>query len=362
MPNRFPRDAFIKKAKGKEHSRDFITEALSYARNLESRGLPVIFSRKHLALLLNMSYDELTDIILNRSAYYNHFKIRKKRGGVRFISTPAQPLKRIQRILLADLLSAVELHEKCIGFRRGYSIKKHAENHAHADVVFSLDLYRFFDSICERRVFGMFKEIGYAANLAVDLAKIATVQWPWNALQELNGEKHKPSDFTISGCVLPQGAPTSPVISNIIARRLDVRLDALASKVGASYSRYADDIVFSGSYGSIPSVNTVGRIVSEEGFFINKTKVRRAKKGTRQLITGLTVSNGVHVQKSYKKDVSRHLYYCSKYGVNSHLEKISMTKSNYKDWLLGRIMFIRSIEPEVGDTFIRRFDEISWLL
>lgn len=363
MNSVFPRNEYIEIAKKEGHSEEFIDESLEYVNNLVVNNLPVIFSTKHLAELLKISYKDLMNIIYNREDEYSNFKIRKKRTGYREIMSPSENLKYIQRWINNSILKKVKLEKCCKGFIQGSSIKNNAEIHENKDAILKFDLLRFFDTINEKRVYGVFRNLGYAKNLAVDLAKITTVEssflyWE-SALKNVNELKGFAGNLNT---ILPQGAPTSPYLSNIIATQMDKRLSALSSKLGVVYSRYADDIVFSGELDKLPSANTVEKIIRQEGFLVNRSKTKIQKRGNRQIVTGLTVTNGVHVPKKYKKDIWYHLHYCNLAGPKAHLIKNKIYKSNFKDWLFGRICFVYSIEPEVGKKMMDAFNEILWIL
>nr|WP_236588095.1 reverse transcriptase family protein [Tumebacillus amylolyticus] len=306
----------------------------------------------------------LLRITEQRDRNYHRFLLEKRAGGFREILTPKPLLKRIQRLIYVNILATVELDQSCLGFREGRSIKDNAQIHANQDAVMKVDLYRFFDTISEKRVYGMFKSLGYHTNLSVDFAKLTTLHPSEQYYLEIMNDKNLPDHYPDPHFArLPQGAPTSPVISNIIARNLDFRLRKLAEKLGVNYSRYADDITFSGVLTKLPKIHLINDIVRSEGFFINGSKISLRKKGTKQLVTGLTVSNGVHVPKKYKQETWRHLYYSKKYGAKDHLRRIGKTGiSGFEEWLLGRIHFIRSIEPEVGDAMLEKYEVIDWSL
>jgi RNA-directed DNA polymerase len=160
---------------------------------------------------------------------------------------------------------------------------------------------------------------------------------------------------------LPQGAPTSPALANLVAYGLDRRLSGLATNLGVRYTRYADDLTFSGNYSQLPKLGLINTIVRSEGFYINPSKTSLRRRGQQQKVTGLIVSGTiVKVPKKYKKEVWKHLYFAKKFGVYKHLENIKNSKFAFQDWLLGRIMFIRSIELEEGNKMLHEFYQIKW--
>jgi len=161
--------------------------------------------------------------------------------------------------------------------------------------------------------------------------------------------------------VLPQGASTSPVISNIILRKLDSRLSKMASSRGIQYSRYADDMTFSGERKNFPPITLLREVIREEGFLLHPQKIGFHKKGRRQLVTSLTVSNGVHVDRSFKKKVAKHIYCCITFGVENHLKYLGIPEQGfYREWLLGKIYYIYSIERETAHKLLKEFNKIDW--
>ncbi len=362
----FSRNSYIKEAKSLNHSPEFIEETLEYAQNLIDQNLPVIFSTKHLSLMLSIDYTDLVNIILEREHHYKYYQIRKRRGGVRQISSPYADLKLIQRWINDMILSNVPLAESAKGFIPKKSIKDNALPHSGKKVILNVDLLKYFDSITEHRVYGIFKRLGYHKNLAVDLAKLTTVEMKYDYFKSFSDKEQKifSNLYYRKVAVLPQGAPTSPTLSNIASKELDEKLFNLSQESGSSYSRYADDMTFSSDDESdLPSVNEIVGIIKEEKLFVNWNKVKKYKKGQRQLVTGLTISDGVHIPKKFKKEIRRHLHFCIKYDPESHMKRLGKSELGYyREWLLGKIYYIKSIEPELGNKLIWEFNKINWSL
>jgi len=160
--------------------------------------------------------------------------------------------------------------------------------------------------------------------------------------------------------VLVQGASTSPMLSNIACLKLDNRLNKLSIKSGVNYSRYADDITFSGKADSLPSLNLLKKIIENEKFVINWGKVGIYKKGQKQQVTGLLVNGSVRIPNKFKHDIFRHLFFCKKFGPANHFNKIAPDKSYRKEWLMGKILFVNSIEPNVAKLMFQQFKMIDW--
>lgn len=358
----FPRDLFKKQAIKSGHSAKFVKEALKYIDKLNAKDLPVIFSLMHLSILVGIELSELERIIDRRHYFYSHYLIKKKRGGFRRIVAPHANIKYLQKWIKENILDKVILSDYATGFVKNKSILHNAKIHENKDAILNIDLSNFFETISERRVYGIFKSLGYASNLSVDLAKVCTARVNkdiFNSLSEIEQEHFKDL-HNLNKSVLVQGAPTSPAISNIICRKMDYRLSKLADSLGANYSRYADDITFSGNISQLPNLGIIKKIVEEEDFCINWNKVGRYKKGQKQAVTGLLIDNNVRIPKSFKKNIYRHLYFCKKFGASSHFQKISPDKGYRKEWILGKILYVNSIEPEEAKKMYKLVQEIEW--
>ncbi|MDQ8011388.1 MAG: reverse transcriptase domain-containing protein [Flavobacterium nitrogenifigens] len=362
----FNQDEYISQATLKEHSTEFIEITVEYAKNLSRQELPVIFSTYHLSIILDIPFDELSYMIENPHFFYKYYQIKKRNGkGFRQIVSPFNTLRIIQQYINQEILSKIPVSEKANGFVKGKSILDNALPHKNKKAILNIDLLKFFDSISEHRVYGVFESLGYAKNLSVDLAKLVTVGLPQEYLETFTQKELKAYREIVPtySRVLPQGAPTSPTISNLILRRLDKRLSKLSETLKVDYSRYADDITFSGELDNLPKIRLLRHIIREEGFNINWKKVGIYRKGRKQVVTGLTVSNDVHIHRNFKKDVKKHIYGCINFGVENHLKFMQIEdKHLYKEWLLGKIYFINSIEPETAKKIMIEFNKITWII
>lgn len=284
--------------------------------------------------------------------------------------SPSKDLKFIQKWILINILNKYPLASSCTGFIKKKSIFDNAKYHENSDLILKIDLLKFYDTITDKRVYGFFKSLGYVNNLSYSLAKITTAKHRdsyWKGFDEK-------SKNILSGLVnnmppiLPQGAPTSPMIANILATKMDYRFEGLSRKLGFNYSRYADDLTFSVSgTGRLPKLSVIKTIIELEGFYINPDKTRYMKRGVKQYVTGLTTTNGVNVSKKYRKNIIEHIYYCRKYGVSSHLEKRKEDFPNYNpikfhNWLYGHICFINSINKTASIKMRDDFNKIDWFI
>lgn len=359
----FSRNDFQTKAEAEGHSPEFVKSAIDYAENLQRKGLPVIFSTKHLAHLLGVEYTVLSKLILCRYGYYKYYLISKKSGGKRRIIVPYNNLKKIQRWINKFILQKVHVEEYITGFVPKRSIVSNARIHQQAKYISKYDMADFFESINERRVFGVFYGLGYAKNLSVDLAKLCTTLIPeyknYNMTDEESHEFQPLLDR--KEAFLVQGAPTSPALANLCCRHLDERLSGWAVKAGVHYSRYADDITFSADdKKKLPKPSFVQKIVEEE-FRLNKKKTRLLYEGSGLNITGILVDgNRLRLSRKYKNDIERHLYYCEKCGAREHFARFAPNKHHCREWLCGKILYVNAVEPEVAKAMMARVNNIDW--
>lgn len=328
------------------HSNRYLEECLSYAQELQSQNVPVIFDIKHFKQYFPNIREGRWCHLQNNLYCYKEYFIKKRSGGLRHICAPYSDLKYVQRWIYENiLLRKLNSISNCVhGFmpkeEHVRNILSNAKNHTGTKWLINIDLCNFFETIKYDSVWAYFKGLGYEEEVVTLLAKLCTY-------------KHK----------LPQGAPTSPILSNLIARPMDDELVSLAQSYNCNYSRYADDITFSGiSDKHLPSIREIFRIIYKHHFYPNKKKTKVSFPGDRQTVTGLTVSNGIHVPKKYRKDVWKELYCCKKFGVENQIAFRHPNQGLYKYWLLGRIMFIRSIEPDCGNKMLEEFNELNWVI
>lgn len=347
------------------HSKGFNLDIRIYSDLLVSKGLPVIYSLPHLCLLAGVDIERIINITeSDRIIYYKRFKLKKKRGGFRVIQTPNDELKYLQRWILKNILEKVPSHKSCKGFDKNTSIKQNADTHLKSEALLKLDLLRFYDSINERRIYGIFKSLGYHPNLAVSLAKICTIVPDEMFISSFRLQEIELKDYIVSKNegILAQGSPTSPKLSNLISINLDIRFTGLANKNGLNYSRYADDLTFSGNFKQLQKVKKViYRIIREESLFPNYSKTKFIKIGGKFLVTGLNIQNSITtVPKKKKKEIEHHLFHCIDNGVENHIKTAKINNRNFKDWLYGNICFVFSIEQKKGIEYFKEFEKIQW--
>ena len=294
-------------------------------RALSKSGAPVILSVKHFARLLGFDYGMLVRMIKARDKFYRSFTIKKRDGGQRQIEAPYPSLKMVQRwILNVILLPSSVIHPSSTGFIPKLSIVDNARPHLGNPVVLKMDVKDFFPSIPERLVVEYFNSLGYCSNLAEVFAVLCCK----------------------NDC-LPQGAPTSPLLSNILFYEMDKQLATMAIEEDLAYTRYADDLTFSGRKIPIPVIRYVEMVAESNGLLIKREKTRRVGKTSRKIITGVSISSGkMTIPREDKREIRQKVHYILKYGLINHLKHVQSRDLLAGYRLLGRLSYWHSVEPE----------------
>lgn len=278
------------------------------------------------AQFVGMDEKEFKAILRKVPMHYSQFSLRKRSGGYRTISAPQGQLLWVQRTIYKRILLPVNLHPAAKGFRHKVSIVDNAKPHLGKDNVLKVDIMDFFGSIKLYTVIEAFKKIGYPQNISEVLA----------ALCCLNKR-------------LPQGAPTSPALSNIVAYGMDQKLAALSGEYELTYTRYADDLTFSGdSISQDVILPKIAKILKEEGFALKIKKTRYLPQNRRKIITGISISSGekLTIPKAKKREVRQNVHYILKRGLSGHQRHIKSSDPAYLKRLLGYLSFWHSVEPD----------------
>lgn len=297
---------------------------MPYIAILTGRKLPVIFECTHLAALLGRTPAYLASVINDTKAHYRSFDLKKRLGGKRTIFAPYPALLECQQWINDQILRRAKIHPASHGFIRDKSIKTNALRHLGKECLLKLDLQDFFPSIGISRVISIFQRLGYAPNVSLYLAKICCLD-----------------------DVLPQGASTSPALSNAIAFSLDNRLDALAKTWKVTYTRYADDLTFSGDFSGDKLLKCVSDIITDEGFVVNAKKTRFSAIAGKRIVTGISIAgNEVKIPLSYKRKLRQELHFLMRFGAISHMTKRKIRNPFYLDSLYGKVRFWLWVEPD----------------
>jgi len=297
------------------------------------------------------------------SKHYRCRWIRKRSGGWRLIECPRSKLKYVQRILLDRIFSLVPPHPLAFGFCKNRSVIGFAKPHVGKDVCWRFDLADFFTSVTTGRVVGMLRKYGYCRDVAHTIALLTTVQ----TSPRLLSVEHPMASLTVQSPShlrrhLPQGAPTSPAIANLCAYSLDARLSGVARKVGGvCYSRYADDILFSGDYDLARQSKRlqahIGAIAIEEGFEINHRKTRLARSSQRQFAAGIVLNKKMNVTRESFDRLKAILHNCVRLGPSSQNRE---RHPAFRQHLDGRIQWVEMLNPRRGEKLRSLFEQIVW--
>jgi len=295
-----------------------------------------------------------------------HYRILAKTGGdVRLIEAPKPRLKAIQKRILAEILEKIPVHPAVHGFRRGRSIKTFAAPHVGQRVVVRMDLRDFFPSISAPRVQAMFRMTGYSETVANLLGGVCTNATPralWSEkASALDPLRVADARHLYAWPHLPQGAPTSPALANICAYRVDCRLTGLAEASGAVYTRYADDLAFSGGRDfercSERFALHAAAVLLEEGFAVHHRKTRIMRRGVRQYLAGIVTNEHLNLIRRDYDLLKATLTNCVRHGPESQNRE---GHADFRAHLKGRVSFVEMVNPKRGARLRNLFDRIAW--
>lgn len=299
---------------------------------------------------------------------YRYRWVSRRRGLPRLIEAPKARLKEIHRWLLRELLDHVPPHDAAHGFTRGRSVRTHATIHTGQRVVLRLDLRDFFASISAGRIYGTFSALGYAPSVAHVLTALCTNSTPvavWNRLGSPSDpglvQRHFWLGRQLATPHLPQGAPTSPALANLAAFGLDRRLHGLSDRAGLRYSRYADDLTFSGmslTYARRPGfVELVSQIAAAEGFRLHLEKSILRTASQRQIVTGVVVNATPNAPRAEYDLLKATLH---RLAIDGVVAADIDGPVDLQAHLRGRVAWITSLNPRRSDKLNRLLDAIDW--
>ncbi|MDQ7733648.1 reverse transcriptase family protein [Halomonas sp. SpR1] len=366
-----------------------VTHLKAYAQSLQRSGIPVIFTLGHLSKIVGVDYSVLRMTVERRreSANYRMFAIKKRSGGRRHIHSVTGELLRTQQFINSEILQKFDPHSASFAFHPKGGVRNCASKHCGARWMFQYDLADFFHSIDESDVYSIFSGMGYRPLLAFEMARVCTtLRLPKHLMHLLNmpnrssfGKNYtlyqKVVDVRGFGAlpspspmgVLPQGAPTSPMLSNLAAYKLDIELTEFADNHGLIYTRYADDLTFS-SIENFPKELSIGDIhrsvigiIRKNKFIENRKKTRVAGPGSKKTVLGLLVDGDLpRLSKETYKRIDRHLYAIKKYGITavSNYEKFD-TPLGFYNHLAGLVAFVKDVDIQRWNEFHSRFSSIN---
>ncbi|MBI3726712.1 MAG: RNA-directed DNA polymerase [Burkholderiales bacterium] len=339
---------------------------------LQALALPEFNNSADLARHLNLTVSELAWFAdqwrqdphaAPQLEHYHYCWLEKASGGWRLLEIPKSRLRNIQGKILQQILNRVPPHTAAQAFQHGRSSLSHAAQHTGKRVVVRLDLKDFFTSIPGSRLHALFAKLGYPEKVAGTLARLCSNRAPTAIVKD---KTSKPLASVSAGHLLrsphlPQGAPTSPALANLCAYRLDMRLQALAGNMRASYSRYADDLTFSGDEQFEQSLQRfipqVAAIAIEEGFVLNYKKTRVMRAATRQQVTGIIVNSHCNIKRADYDTLKAILTNCLR---SNPASQNRAGHADFRAHLAGKLAYMRMINPARTAKLQALFEQINW--
>lgn len=312
-----------KECKSHHKSSEYTQKYLTYSKKLFDNNLPIISSPKHFSLLVGLEHQYICNMAYASDRFYRHFSIPKSNGQARNIDEPLPDLKFVQSWILHNILEKCAVSDYAKAYLKGRTLKHNARFHRAQKIVVTMDIKNFFPSISVKDITEIFENMGYFHDLSCFLAHLCCYN-----------------------NVLPQGAPTSPYLSNLRMITLDDKISEYTYEKSIRYTRYADDLTFSGDFNPHFLISNISKFVYNEGFCINPQKTRIARSNTRQEVTGIIVNSHMQLSKEKRKLIRQQVYYIREFGLESHLERIGENRANYLNHLLGQINFALFVNPK----------------
>ncbi|MDV4102476.1 reverse transcriptase [Elizabethkingia anophelis] len=314
------KEAFQKAASNSGYSEENIKKCLEYAEPLFDNNIPVIYNTSHFSSLVGYKKEYIKKAVFFTDSFYTEYKIKKKNGKVRTISEPLPSLKEIQIWILQNILQQVKVSPFAKAYRKKVSITENLRFHPNQPKLFTLDIKDFFPSINSESVENIFKSLGYSNLISNLLAKLCTKD---NSL--------------------PQGAPTSPYISNLFFLSADSEISEYCKINSIRYTRYADDLTFSGNFNENELLSFIKRITSKFGLELHPDKIKMMTPNQRQTVTGIVVNEKPQVVFHKRNKIRQEIYFIKKFGLIDHMKHKGIKNRNYIEHLLGKVNFIIQI-------------------
>lgn len=349
--------------------------ALQTAWLVQRRGLPALLTLGHLARELSLRDSDLRGIV-NRETRdpYRHFTIHKRDGSPRDIYIPKPELLCIQKWISVHILSKIKTHPASFAYSPGSSITSCAAMHCGARWLLKIDIRNFFESITEKQIYYVFRSLDYPALLSFEMARLCTRIAPpkarryrsarWRVDDKPLGDKRVYSQRHIG--FLPQGAPTSPMLSNLVVRALDEQLDTLAREQHMYYSRYADDLVFSTSMAEhhrSTMQNLAQRVFAflrNSGFQPNAKKTLIVPPGARKIVLGLLVDGrSPRLTREFKNRLDQHIYCIKKNGWLVHMKRRKFNSAfSLESHVRGLLAHAIHVEPKWAENYLHKLNSV----
>ncbi|MCA8999276.1 MAG: RNA-directed DNA polymerase, partial [Planctomycetaceae bacterium] len=339
-------------------------------RWLQYYGLPTLRTPEDLADWLHIPIGKLAWLTLRtndghrpvstEASHYRYQWIPKRSGGWRLIEAPKEQLRLVQTQILREILDRIPPHSSSHGFIAGRSIITNAEPHLGQKFILKLDLQDFYASVRYARIVAIYRSFGFSREVSIWLARLSTTAVPWS-LQFPTRDARSWTFHAYYAFHLPQGAPTSPALANLSAYGLDVRLAGMAAAYGLNYTRYADDLTFSGPGRAFPSLREVipfaNRIIRSERFRPNQKKAKVIRRSQRQTVTGVVVNEHLNVSRQEYDRLKAILHNCVKMGPSSQNRG---ELADFPAHLRGKIAHVMLLNEDRGLKLLEIYHRIDW--
>lgn len=332
------------------------------ARDTVAEGLPALYSVREVAEWLDLTIGELEWFadhggwLRTATPRLRHYRVwtREKRDGVRMIEAPKPRLREAQRQILRQLVSRIPAHPAATGFIPGRSTADFAWPHSGKPTVLRADLRHAFESITASRITSVFRRAGYPPAIARLLAELCTTATPADQLRGVRSAHA----IHLRGRHLPQGAPTSPHLSNLVMRSLDRRLHGYASANDLTYTRYGDDLALSGhEMNADRALWVVLRVIASEGFTVHSGKVRIMREHQRQTLAGLVVNDHPRVSRADYDNLRALLHNARRTGASSQNHA---GHPDFRAHVMGLIAWAGASDPARRERLLRMAGEVDW--
>lgn len=371
--------SYISRGREKNVSEDILNNAVEQIQKVSNSKyeLPGILSLKHLAIRTGTTYNFLRGAVSRKRSLkiYNKFSINKRSGGRRFIHVPTPELMKAQKWINIHILRSLQTHKASFAFTPGSSIYKCASQHCGAQWLIKMDITGFFESISEIQVHRVFKGLGYSPLVSFELTKICTIGVKDLSLRRLYPswlvKKHNKKILMYSSEVLgylPQGAPTSPMLSNLVMHDLDEKIECIAARYNLTYTRYSDDLTFSTrgkNFNRSQAQDLIAKVSKDllaKGFRPQHRKTTIIPPGSRKIVLGLQVDGDFpRLKREFKDNLRQHFYYLEKHCPVEHAQRRGFESvSGLKNHIKGLVDYAKMIEPQYAEKMMEKFNNVEW--
>lgn len=327
------KEKFVKKNNElSKYTEEELRDILKYAKKLYENQVPIIYNVDHFSKMIGIVPGEIYKIANSKSKiYYREYTISKRNGGEREIKAPLPTLDIIQKWIFNKILLNLKPSLFCKSYQRELSLKDNAKFHRRQNIILKMDISNFFNEVSLEHIYKIFIDLGYTFKVSKIMANMVTYS--------IDGKSRKG---------LPQGASTSPMLSNIVLKDFDEKIGKECINKKIRYTRYADDLTFSGDFDPRLMEKSISSELLKYGFEVNSEKTKILKRNDRQIVTGIVVNDKMQAPRKYRKNLRLELYFLFN-QTEVHFKKNKLTskeeQKNYFKCILGKINFILQVNP-----------------